>query len=730
MNAKTQIKVMVVAVASAFGAPLYAADKIPEGTVVSGEVTPKLYSFDYFKGAGIGSTQFLERYNSQKGSDTRSGSYLDLDLNIVANDGKRNVFELERVGFGAANHRGTVKANSDTLGFKGYYSNFRTATGGLAFRYLPGQVPGYPEPNATLQALYATTDSGYVGRFNNDSPGNTEFKIDRTTYGLGLALKPAVFGNSVVAALNYDGYTRDGNRFATWVAGGSDFGIAGIAGTRQRWRGFDMPVNEKLNRYTISLNGSPGGFNLAYEGTLEKFDNQARNFTMSDFAANLPGNTFAGTGFGVKPIHFVPDSTLISNNFRFGKSYGKTAVAAGYGLSVLDQDSFAQWQQNNGFSTGKITTNSAYLNITSNAVSGVGLEGFVKYNSRKNDSTFPAVGGVSLLSATTDQTLGVRINRIETLNYGLAATFRPAGLKSTVTAGWKREDKDRDLTWSAAGFAPAPVLNAIMPQMSFYREKTRSDELYVNWIARPMPGMTLRVSPAYVWAGETGQVTEPEKAFSLKAKLTHAANDGMLTSGYYNYRNQKNANNSVMGNLANAFPAGAATTQDLDRTQQAAGVSLSLPVGEWIKTNASLSWMQDDFASYYLRSGRRRFESPQNALTFIVNDRPTYKIDTYVLTLGGDWQVNDDLRYNGSYTWSKSKGNTASGDIYTALSAANTIDGTINSAVHSLALGADYVLKKNVKLKASYVYEYNKDGSYSDLTGGYHTLMLGVGFGF
>jgi opacity protein-like surface antigen len=50
--------------------------------------------------------------------------------------------------------------------------------------------------------------------------------------------------------------------------------------------------------------------------------------------------------------------------------------------------------------------------------------------------------------------------------------------------------------------------------------------------------------------------------------------------------------------------------------------------------------------------------------------------------------------------------------------------------VHSLALGVDYAVKKNVKLKASYVYDYNKDDSYSALTGGYHTLMLGVGFGF
>jgi hypothetical protein len=725
MNAKTQIKVMVVAVASALASPLWAAEGT---TVVSGEVTPKLYSFDYFKGSGTNATQFLERYNVQKGGDTRGGSYFDLDLSIVGKNAQRNIFELERVGFGAHNHRGTLKANTDTLGFSGYYTNFRSASNGYVFRYSPGVVDGVFGVGTATAPAYASpvgpvnTQTGYVAKFSNDSPGQTDYKIDRNTYGLGLALKPTLFGNSLAAALNYDGYKRDGNRFATYVLGGSNItnGVGLDNGTQQRWRGFDMPVDERMNRYTISLNGAPGGFNLGYEGSVEKFDNKARLFSIADPALVQPlVNT------SINPLHFIPDSTLVSNNFRFAKNYGSTAVAAGYGLSVLDQDSFSQQQQTLGYTTGKITTNSAYLNLTSNAVGGVGLEGFVKYNNRKNDSSFPVAG---LISPTQDQTLGVRINRIKTLNYGLAGTFHPSWLKSTLTVGWKHEDKDRDLTWSTPMIPlVGGVGNVILPQQSFYRETTNSDELYVNLIARPMSGMILRVTPSYLTASETGLVTEPDKSFGLKTKLSYAAKDGTLASGYYNYRDRKNTSNSITNNTAAALPAGATTNQDLDRTQQAAGVSLNLPVSEWINTSASLSWMQDDFAGYYLRQGRRRFEAPNNAITFIVNDRPDYKVDTYVLTLGGDWQVNDDLRWNGNYTWSQSKGHTVSGDIATALTA---IDDTINSSVHSLALGVDYVVKKNVKIKASYVYEYNKDASYSDLTGGYHTLMLGVGFGF
>ena len=238
----------------------------------------------------------------------------------------------------------------------------------------------------------------------------------------------------------------------------------------------------------------------------------------------------------------------------------------------------------------------------------------------------------------------------------------------------------------------------------------------------------LRVTPAYVWANETGQVTEPEKAFNLKTKLSYAASNGMLASGYYNYKNTKNANNALFNNAAFDV-ATTSITQDNNKTQQAAGVSLNMPVSEWINTTASLSWMQDDFATYYLSSDRRRFEvstTSANTLNFLTRDRSNYNVDTYVLTLGGDWQVTDALRYNGSYTYSQSKGNTASGLILTELP---TIDGTINNSAHTLTLGGDYALKKGVKLKGSYAYDYYTDKVYSGLTGGYHTLMLGVTLG-
>jgi len=739
MNKNIRVKTLCAAVAAVFGTASFAAE--PAGTtVVTGEVTPKLTYFDYFKGAGTASTQFLERYNVQKGSDTRGGLYPDVDLSIVGKNGARETFRLEREGFGAYNHRGTLKANSDTLGFTGYYTNFRSTTGGLSFLYSPGQVPGGTDP------AYTTTNSGYVGQFNDDSGGERLFKIDRTTYGLGLALKPTLFGTTAAALLNYDGYKRDGNRFATYVAGGSDVnstafpGFLTAAGARakQRWRGFNMPVDERMNRYTVSLNGSPGGFNIAYEGSVEKFDNRARLYTFADFGGvssglvtgvPLPGaNAFNDRLVAsTKDIHFVPDSTLISNNFRFSKNYGSTSVAAGYGLSVLDQDSFTTAQQTAGYTTGKITTNSAYLNVNSN-VSGVGVEGFVKYNNRKNDSTYPALG---LLNQAVDQQLGVRINRIEVLTYGLAASFRAAPMKSTMTAGWKHEDKDRDLTWHDNVVGGGANGTGIAAQRSFYRNTTNSDELYLKVVSRPMPGMMLRITPSYQWASETGQVSEPEKAVGLKAKLTYAMGKDSLVSGYYDYKSIKNANNAVSGNILNSLVPVGTVTQDVNKKLQAAGVSLSMKPSEWINTTASLSWNRDDFSTYFLRSDARRFEAPATAVNFLSVDRPNYDVDTYVFSLAGDWQVSDELRWNGGYTYSASKGDTSSGYVGGALTAtAGSVDGRINSSVHSLALGVDYELKKNMKLKASYSYDYYDDKIYSALTGGVNGLMLGVSLGF
>ncbi len=715
MKTKTLIKVVLPALAILAVPPLHAAGEPAQGEV-SGSITPKLYYFDYFKGFGSDSTQFLERYDTRKGSDTRSGAYLDADIDLVVANPRRDVFVLERQGFGAYNHRGMLKADADRLGFTASYSHFRSATGGIDFLYSPNQVTGGTDSAYFLPAG-TNTNTGYAAQFNDDS-GQKLFRIDRTTYGMGLALKPELFGKSASVTLSYEGYERDGNRFASYVLGGSD--VTGAAArVLQRWRGFDMPVDEKMNRYSLNLTGTPGGgWQIAYDGSVEKFDNQARAYQVSDIA---PLSTFLVSS--TKSIHFVPDSTLVSNQLRLAKSFGVTAVAAGYGLSVLDQDSFSQRQQAFGYNAGKITTNSAYLNVNSNVLPGVGLEGFVKYLNRDNDSTFPAVGLIN--PAGGGEQLDVRVNGIRSLNYGLSATFRPTALKSTVTVGWKREDKDRDLTWSNTSTV-APLLNAIQPQRSLYRQQTLSDELYVNWVMRPMRGMTVRVTPSVLRASDTGLVTEPAEALHLKAKLNYAASNGTSVSGYYNYKNRKNDNNTLTEVLATKLD-GASLAQNTDHTLQAAGVTLGLAPSEKLRATAGLAWMRNDFATYFFSTNRRRYEAPNNQVMFVQRDASNYEVDTYVLSVGADLQASAVLRYSGSYSFAHSKGHNSSGYIAAALP---VVDDQVNSDIQTLSLGVDYALRKTVTLKGAYTYEYFKDKVYSDLTGGLHALMLGVQVGF
>jgi len=717
MNTNMTLKFILpcMTVLAAAMSQVYAAETT--ASTVSGEITPKLYYFNYFDGPGADLTQFMERYSPQEAwsGDRDSGFYADLDLNLTVSNQGRDILTLERQGFGLNNHRGKARVNTDNLGFTGYYSHFRSASGGIDYLYNPNRVPGGTDPTYNVPA---NTNSGYVAQFNDDSGGQTEYKIDRTTYGVGMKFKPGMLGEGTSLSVNYDGYKRDGNRFSTYVAGGSDV-TGGAARVLQRLRGFDQDIEENMNKFSINLTASPGGlFQLSYDGALETFDNRARDNLMGGFAANFGG--FFAPASANKDLHFVPDSTLMTHAIRLSRTFGATAVAAGYGMSRLEQDSFTVRQTLAGYTTGEISTDNAFLNINHRVSPTLGLEGYIKYANRDNDSTFPAPG---LISATEDQTLDVRINSIESFSYGLSATMRALPLKSTLTGGWKREDIDRDLAWTDVS-----VERGIAPQRSLYREETVSDEVYLKWIARPMAGVTLRVTPSYLWADETGLVTEPEESINLKAAVSYAATDGIQVSGYYNYKHRQNNNNTFTNALANDG-LGTAQAQDVDNTFHSAGASLNLTPAERVSASVSLDWTQNDFESYYFSTDRRRYEiglTTTNTLNFLIRDSSNYKIDTWSLSLNGDWQASDRLKLNAGYTFSVSEGDVASGLIATEL--AGTIDGRIDNTLHSFILGADYSLKKNTTLRTGYIYDNYDDAVYDALSGGVHTLMAGVSF--
>lgn len=641
-------------------------------------VTPRLYAFDYFKGNGQNLPHYLERYDYREGfnGDTRSGIYGDVDLNLTITSPGRDVFVLERQGFGANNHRGSARFDDEEVTLSGSYSHYRSATGGIDYLYSPGMVPG------------AEVGAGDFQFF--DRTGTTEYKIDRTTYSASFKVKPTLL-NGITLGVDYQGYKREGNQLATSIVN-LDEGPPAV----RYWSGINYGVDERMNKLALTLAASPAGwFNITYTGALEKFTNNAADLTnCNDFLAGTGhcGGTpiLDASRQGLAPFYFVPDTTLWTHELRLSKPIGeRTLVAAGYSFSNLEQDNFPERFTTYGdpYNNGEINSQSAYLSAKTNLASGVGVEGYIKYYQRDNDSSFP-VQHVIANSGANQRMTGPRINSIDSMDYGLSANWRANTLSSNFTLGWQRIDRDRDLTYRTTG-------EGIPANRILYHESTLSDEIYLKWMARPAPGWNLRVTPSYLWADDTGLVTEPEKSIKLKTMLSYAAPAGWLVTGFYDYKDTEN------NNLSFTSSGGAVTQQAVDTTFHSAGVTFNVLPWESISTGVSLFWMQNDLQSYYFDT-----TAPRNdpAAVFNLNGLSGYKVNSYVLSLNADWHASSKLKLAGSYAFSVNKGDTASGAVLAELQAATgTVDSLVDNKQHSLSLGADYSLSPKTTLRTQYI---------------------------
>jgi predicted porin len=136
--------------------------------------------------------------------------------------------------------------------------------------------------------------------------------------------------------------------------------------------------------------------------------------------------------------------------------------------------------------------------------------------------------------------------------------------------------------------------------------------------------------------------------------------------------------------------------------------------------------MQDDFSSYLFTTSAARWTP---GVVFTLVDEPNYKIDSWVFSLGNDWQYNEKLKLAGSYTYTRSKGDVASGTVFTQLQAATgTIDSIIDNSLHSVSLSADYSLSEKATLRVNYIFDYYDDNAYDLLTNGANTLAIGVSY--
>lgn len=727
-------------------------DYLGEGAegVLHASITPKLYAFSNGGGFRNDRVGFLERYDYREDSFSdghqRDGLIADLDLALVYADAKRDVLVLERDGFGINNQRTNLKADSDAVKFKAYNNIFTSATGGIDFRYNPNQVVGGTDPTYALPAN--TGESQHVGTFSFDSP-DTLYSVKRSSNGASVEFKPAVFDGNGAVVVSYDGYSRRGNRVANYELPNALLN-GGTNAEPLQWRGYSQPIDERNNRFAVNLSLTPANlFNLNYELAVDKFQNNASAITLANLSqwSGIPfggGAGFSALATPGLPLNFVADSTLITNDLRFSKQLGKSAVlAAGYSKSSLKQDSFTDIQTANGYANGKTGTDSAYVTGKFNLSQLVGLEAFYRYSKRENNSTYPAgdlinpVFNGASSSTSYERMVMPRINKIETSSYGLEASLYPQFLKTSLSAGWKHEDKDRDFTFGTDAALVAPIM--------LYSAKSSSDEVYLKLVSRPAKGWTIRLTPSYLWSDQTGLVSEPEEAIQVKTQVTYSKPEWheLFVSGYYNYKQTENgllgyANYNVTGaggaGVAGNPQSGAFGTEQAQKaknTQQSAGLNLNMVPRESLKLNLGYDWSQTDFSTYYFTSNRIRFHYltvPSSAtltsLDFLILDNPGYKVDTQTISAGGEWQRNK-YTYSGHYSYSWSKGHNANGLGGQSLPA---VDASVNNVLQTLSFGVEYALKSSLSLKGSYIYDNYKDRVYNELSGDLHTIMVSISY--
>ena len=143
-----------------------------------------------------------------------------------------------------------------------------------------------------------------------------------------------------------------------------------------------------------------------------------------------------------------------------------------------------------------------------------------------------------------------------------------------------------------------------------------------------------------------------------------------------------------------------------------------------VNTYINIFWTQDDISSYLFESNVVRV-NPNVEFTLI--DRPNYRVDSNVWDLGGDWRISDRTLLNANYSYTRSRGNVASGVVQDSLeSATGTVDANIDNTLHSLSLGIEYDMSDSAQLQFHYFYDDYQDNAYGTLSGGLNTVIVGV----
>ncbi len=690
---------------------------LPGAGELHGFVTPKVAYFN-----NSGNSAYLNRYDYLEesfGSSARNGFIFDLDFSLVYGDEAQNYMLLEREGFGQDNQRMRLEGNSQSAKLTAYYSVFTSATGTFGYLYNPDQVVGGTDPNYANPLLNPVGESQHVGYFNNDSPGTADYQIKRTSYGGSVLIRPAAFNERASVELGFDGYKRDGSQVSNYVLDNYSLSGTNLQKEQNQWRGYASQVNDQASRMTYNLSFTPWEDLLVnYEFAMGKYQNQAPTTTFATVAQWAGPSLQFDTGVVDlnTPLFFTPDSTLYSNALRLSKQFGDTAaVSAGVAMSRLEQNTFSETQSFSGYTDGRTDTDSWYVSGRVNPTQSVGVEAFARYNRRENNSSFPVTGFYEPISLYSDPRMVMpRINKLSNMTYGLEARLYPSFLKTTWSAGWRHEDKERDLTYG--------VVPALAPPITLYGERYSADEIYLKMVSRPARGWIVRVTPSYLWASETGlTATDPNEMFKLKTSVAYTKPEWneLAVTGYYNYTYKMN--DSLSYSNYNVNPPGFASPQNQEttNTMQAFGVNMSLVPAEELKVTLGYDWNQNDLSAYYFATNRLRFDyplafpgvpnpHPNVPLDFAILDQTNYNVDNHTVSAGIEKQWN---RYvlMGSYSLNWAKGQNASGLAGQELP---TVDGEVDNYLHSFALGLEYSLKRDTSIRGVYFYDRYNDKVY------------------
>ena len=623
------------------------AEVAQTGPTIMGVVTPKLYYFDYTDGpaSGENNNHYFQQYSPLEtlGGDSQSGFFPDVDLDLTLTDSE-HIFTLQREGFGKLNQSTSGRFEHEMIGAKAYYSTFTTGSNGADVLNSPLKQPN---------------------------------QIERTNLGASFTVKPPLLGDLFTATFAFDRYQREGGQYETFKSGD--------IGNNPSYASTNILIDESVNKLSLNLSASPGGgYNFAYEASVEHFNN------LSGSGGPTPAG-YIVTSSSTQDLFYIPDSTQFTHGISVSKQFGsQIAFAAGFSTTKLEQESFLVNTQ--ATDPGEITTDNAYVTLQANATDRLDLEGHIKQSKRDNDTRY------------TGQTPYL-VNKLDSLEYGLAATYRLSLWNSTLSFGLDHRNLDRDLT----------VAEGI-----FFRDQTHTNEAFVKWNARPLNGVTVQLTPSYTWASETALPTEPENAYGLKALVSYASPTGLLVSGFYNFKHQKNNKLSITETFQTNTDS---ISQNIDDTFHTAGVTLGLAPTENINTSASLFWTQTDAETYYTEF-RRTGSGDINMVTLF--DLLNYKVRTVGVVLNADWQATDNLLLRGAYSYTQSEGDTAAPSTPQALAVPAFIDSTIQA----ISVGGEYKLNKTTSLNGYYQFEHYDDKAYTVLKGGLHTFMLGLSFKF